>query len=559
MTLKCLPCRRLLLALLTLLILPTSLSITLTVTTDRQVYEPGDIVELTIKGPPKAVVGVEVRGPRGEIVVLKQLVLDEEGVGTVEFQLGNASAEGSYTVYVATRGALAKASFLVTRRAPVMLLLAPPGLLRVGEENEVLCFVFPGLSVRTTVYWRPRGVEWRELGSFKSNSSGWLKFSIRPESEGVYEVRVVYGGSEAYSPSSVIVSVEAVSGEPSFPSMEVPSEAMLGDIVTLKCPECTGIVVRTCRGEKKYGSEVVVKLDEAGPWAVYPEVNGSLGQPRIMIVKAKLRLRLRAPTEVGVGEPVKLTASLEPPAPALEVAFYEVKDEGRELLGKAITKPGGEASIEVRFSELGDHVIVAECTPTSVYEVKPSEPVKVGVVGERVYVRFIVVDAAGRRLYESKVQVGNSTLEAPMGVAETAVKAGEYDVAVYWHDLKVYSSRLRLEGGNVTLKAELYDLKVRVVDFTGAPVAGESVELLRDSETVARIPTDSSGVAEFLRLVPGSYVVRARGVSVEVEVPAVEAVEIKLPMPLWIPAVIVLVAVAVAVIIAVKKLFKGSF
>ena len=97
------------------------------------------------------------------------------------------------------------------------------------------------------------------------------------------------------------------------------------------------------------------------------------------------------------------------------------------------------------------------------------------------------------------------------------------------------------------------------MDFTGAPVAGESVELLRGSEIVARIPTDSSGVAEFLRLVPGSYVVRARGVSVEVEVPAVEAVEIKLPLPLWIPAVIVLVAVAVAVIIAVRKLFKGSF
>jgi hypothetical protein len=195
---------------------------------------------------------------------------------------------------------------------------------------------------------------------------------------------------------------------------------------------------------------------------------------------------VEGPAEAGVGEPIQLRAQLSPPAQALRVRFKC----GSKVLGEAVSRSNGTALLKVALPEVGEYEVAASVQPTSVFEPEPGKTLTVRVVGERVYVRLIAVDAKGRRLYNAVVEVGGARLEAPMGVAETVVRKGVYDIKVLWRGLTVYAGKVKLEGGNVTLAAQLYDLEVRVLDFLGRPAPGESVELYSGAELIAaRSPT----------------------------------------------------------------------
>jgi len=89
---------------------------TLTVKTDKEVYKPGDVVRVEIKGRPKASVGVEIRDPGNRLVFVDQIRLDGKGFGSCLFELSNFSVLGVYTVYVASPGEFAKCEFTVVEK-----------------------------------------------------------------------------------------------------------------------------------------------------------------------------------------------------------------------------------------------------------------------------------------------------------------------------------------------------------------------------------------------------------------------------------------------------------
>jgi hypothetical protein len=250
-----------------------------------------------------------------------------------------------------------------------------------------------------------------------------------------------------------------------------------------------------------------------------------------------------------VGEPVQLKAQLSLPVQALKVRF----ESGGKVLGDAVSRSNGTALLKVAFAEVGEYEVAASVQPTSVFETEPGKPFTLRVVSERVYVRLMVVDAKGRKLYNAVVEVGGARLEAPMGVAETVVRKGVYDVNVLWRGITVYSGRVGLEGGNVTLTAQLYDLEVKVLDFLGRPAPGESVELYNGTELIALALTDDKGSALFVRLPPGSYIVKAGGAQAQVSVPMESSATLSLPPPSWLlPAIVILAAIAL-IAVALKK------
>ena len=521
----------------------------LTLSTDSPVYEPGSPVAVKVEGPPGALVGLEVRGPAGELVALKQLTLGARGVAQFQFELPPTCSEGVYTVYAATPGAFAQAAFLVLRRPAPAILLAPPGQAEVGKEAVILGFVYPGLPLEVSVYVKAPGGDWELAGRVAANASGWFAVAYRPVREGVHLVRAEYGGSEEYAPASSTANFTAARVPPPQWSVSAPQRAWLGEVAKVECAGCDYVVARTVSGERALKPGATVALDEPGPWILYPAKGRALGSPAFLLVRAKVSASVEGPEEAGVGEPVQLRARLSPPVQALRVRF----ESGGRALGEAVSRSDGTALLRTAFAEVGDYEVAARVQPTSVFEAEPGKALALRVVGERVYVRLIVVDAKGRRLYNSVVEVGGARLEAPMGIAEAAIRAGVYDVRVLWRGLTVYAGRIKLEGGNVTLTAQLYDLEVRVFDFLGRPAPGESVELYNGTELLAIAITDSEGRARFIRLPPGTYAVRAGEAQARVAVPQEDAVDLRLPPPSWLlPAAALLAAIAVAAV-ALKK------
>jgi len=493
-------------------------------------------------------VGLEVRGPAGELVTLKQLTLDARGVAHFQFELPPTCSEGVYTVYAATPGAFARATFLVLRRPAPAILLAPPGQAEVGEEVAILGFVYPGLPLEVSVYVKPPGGDWELAGRVAANASGWFAVAYRPMREGVHLVRAEYGGSEDYAPTGSTANFTAAPAPPPRWSVSTPRQAWLGESAEIECAGCDYVLARTVSGERVLKPGAAVALDEPGPWILYPAKGRALGSPAALLVRARVSASVEGPEEAGVGEPVQLRARLSLPVQALRVRF----ESGGRVLGEAVSRSDGTALLRAAFAEVGDYEVTASVQPTSVFEAEPGKALVLRVVGERAYVRLIVVDAKGRRLYNSVVEVGGARLEAPMGVAEAVVRVGVYDVRVLWRGIPVYAGKVKLEGGNVTLAAQLYDLEVRVFDFLGRPAPGESVELYNGTELLALALTDSEGRALFIRLPPGTYTVKAGEAQAQAAVPQ-DAVNLRLPPPSWLlPAAALLAAIAVAAV-ALKK------
>jgi len=541
--------RRAALLLAIFLIALTTAQPQLNITVESPLYEPGSLVTVRVRGPPGAPVGLEVRGPIGELVALDQLNLDARGEAVFQFELDPALREGVYTVYAATPGAFAQAVFLVLRRPAPAIVLAPPGQAEVGREAAILGFVYPGLPLEVAVYVKPPGGDWELAGRVAANESGWFAVSYKPVREGVHLVRAEYGGSEEYAPTSSTANFTAARAPPPQWSVSAPRQAWLSDSVAIVCTGCDSVLVRTVAGEFLLKPGAQVELNVPGPWILYPAKGEVFGSPAVLLVKAKVSVSVEGPAEAGVGEPIQLKAQVTPPVQALRVKF----ESGGRVLGEALSRTNGTAILRVAFSEVGDYKVVALVQPTSILEAEPSKTLTVRVVSERVYVRLIAVDAKGRRLYNAVVEVGGTRLEAPMGVAEAVVRKGVYDVKVLWRGLTVYAGRVKLEGGNVTLTAQLYDLEVRVLDFLGRPAPGESVELYSGAELIAVALTDSEGKALFIRLPPGTYTAKAGEAQAQVAVPEEGSATLRLPPPSWLlPALAVLAAVAVAAV-ALKK------
>jgi hypothetical protein len=521
----------------------------LAVSTDSPVYEPGTTATIKVEGPPGAPVGLEVRGPAGELVALKQLALDAKGVAYLQLELDPACSEGVYTVYAATPGAFAQAAFSVLRRPAPAILLAPPGQAEVGKEIAIPGFVYPGLPLEVTVYVKPPGGDWELAGVAKANESGWFTVAYKPVGEGVHLLKAVYNGSEEYAPASSTANFTAARAPPPQWSVSAPQRAWLGETASFECAGCDYVLARTVAGERQLKPGAQVELDAPGPWILYPAKGKALGSPAVLLVRARVSASVEGPAEAGVGEPVQLKAQLSLPVQALKVRF----ESGGKVLGDAVSRSNGTALLKVAFAEVGEYEVAASVQPTSVFEAVPGGKLALKVVGERVYVRLIAVDSKGRRLYNAVVELDGARLEAPMGVAETVVRRGVYDVKVLWRGLTVYAGRVGLEGGNVTLTAQLYDLEVKVLDFLGRPAPGESVELYNATELLALALTDSEGKALFIRLPPGTYTVKAGEAQAQVAVPLESGTTLRLPPPSWlVPAVVLLAALALAAV-ALKK------
>lgn len=89
----------------------------LTVSTDKGSYSPGETVTITIQGSPNTFYGVEVRGPGGQLIALKQVTAGSDGRATLSIGLASDSPTGTYTIVVSGGGETASKTFTVSAAA----------------------------------------------------------------------------------------------------------------------------------------------------------------------------------------------------------------------------------------------------------------------------------------------------------------------------------------------------------------------------------------------------------------------------------------------------------
>lgn len=76
------------------------------------------VVEISIEGAPNATYGVEVQGPSGELVAVKEVDTDENGLAVLILEIPDTFPHGTYTVYVSGEGENATATFEINWEAP---------------------------------------------------------------------------------------------------------------------------------------------------------------------------------------------------------------------------------------------------------------------------------------------------------------------------------------------------------------------------------------------------------------------------------------------------------
>ena len=90
----------------------------LSVSTDKGTYAPGETVTITIQGKPNTVYGVQVTGPGGQLIAVKQITAGSDGKATLLITLASDSPTGTYTIYVSGGGETASTTFTVAVAAP---------------------------------------------------------------------------------------------------------------------------------------------------------------------------------------------------------------------------------------------------------------------------------------------------------------------------------------------------------------------------------------------------------------------------------------------------------
>ncbi|MEM1567704.1 MAG: hypothetical protein QXI84_04425 [Thermofilaceae archaeon] len=105
-------------ALLPALVAAQTLTVKATVSYEFEAGVATAVVKVIIVGAANTTYGVEVRGPGGEVVALKEAYTDGSGLATLTLELPDVYPAGSYTVYVSGGGENATATFEIRWEKP---------------------------------------------------------------------------------------------------------------------------------------------------------------------------------------------------------------------------------------------------------------------------------------------------------------------------------------------------------------------------------------------------------------------------------------------------------
>lgn len=111
------------------------------------------LVLVTVKGEVNATYGVEVRGPDGEVVAVKEVTTDGRGLAFLKLELIDAYPEGTYTVYVSGMGENVTDVFQISWDAAQQ-----PSLARKGVEKAASNLIRVASKLQELVYCRNKAL-----------------------------------------------------------------------------------------------------------------------------------------------------------------------------------------------------------------------------------------------------------------------------------------------------------------------------------------------------------------------------------------------------------------
>ena len=540
------------------------LAVSLDVSFDKEYYEPGDTVRITIRGPKFSIVGIEVRDPDDELLTVYELTIGEEGYVVYDIALPDDAKLGVYDVYVAIPGSFVKTAFKVVKRSETRIIIYAPPFVAAGVENVFLGFLYPGIERSIDVYIF-KGVKWEFLGFVKCNSTGWFRFVWVPDKPGVYKLKFVFEGDEYFKPSEFILSVKVLSEEekeslPPVPTcFVIPPKIDVGSSAVISCKDCQGFYVYGPVGEYELeGSRHELFFNNASIWLFYPYRNGLKGTACMLKVVQPVSLNLVSPyEEYGLNTKVILLAKITPVVSGFPIEFYLVREGEDAFLGSSYTDGYGVAVFTWSPPKLGVYRFKTIYRGSELFTGAESNIVEVRVVEDVYNVTLVAVDSQGRRVYDAVIVVDGVEYRAPMGYLTLLLKKGMHEVVVYKGDIVIYQGQIYIEKeGEYLLTTKLYIVRVSVYDFFGAPAPGVIVVLKKGDEVLKAVLTDEYGVAVFGGMPEGFYEVVAGGVVKSIEVHGDTGVTVKLPPPTWLIALSVIFGLSI--IYAVYRFVMGQ-
>ena len=171
----------------------------LSVSTDKAVYRPGEVVTITVTGTPGVIVGVQCNDPQGNPAFVKQLTIGATGSATTSFKLGSDAPLGRWTVYVSGGGETATTSFYVKQPSTITIVLGKT-VLGIGESFRISGDIDPDPGTSVTVTLHISGPVTVDV-TVETAPDGGYSVLYTPPKGGTYEVYAEWAGTETISGS----------------------------------------------------------------------------------------------------------------------------------------------------------------------------------------------------------------------------------------------------------------------------------------------------------------------------------------------------------------------
>ncbi|RLE57058.1 MAG: hypothetical protein DRJ32_07640 [Thermoprotei archaeon] len=215
--------------------------------------------------------------------------------------------------------------------------------------------------------------------------------------------------------------------------------------------------------------------------------------------------------EVLEGESIVIKGKLNPPMETTLSIYYSLNGGPWILLTNITTSSDGSFTFKWTPSEYGIYLISVIWKGTGIFSPVQNSTL-VWYKRTTFNVLITVVDSLNETLGNVKIEIYkddkliSSQITGSLGTAEFTLKRGNYTIKLFYEETAVGKKTIEiLSDVNLVIKANVYQLKVKVLDENENPVEGKSVTLKNKHSITEK--TNSDGLVVFSRLPIGEYTV----------------------------------------------------
>ena len=426
------------LILLFIVVVP-AISPSLSVTTDKDAYRPGEKVTITVSGAPGTVVGIQVLRPDGITTeFVDQITIGDNGKASTSFRLPDDNL-GTWKVVATGGGEKAEKTFRVKGSSRITISLNKD-FISLGDSVTISGSINPAVTTTVTIEYRREGGSWNTLAEVNARN-GRYSYTWTPSSEGKYYLRASWPGNDRYfGATSSTVSLTVSRKQRSSISIEISSsEITLGQNITVSGylnPPLAGasieIIYTTPEGDR-ITRTVTTNANGRFSDTFYPDISGTWSVKAVwygnenyfgssssvinFMVKGVINISIYlSPNILRVGEYTIIYVYTSPAVADTKVFFeYSLDKVNWSIIGSSFTDRNGAAAFLWTLNATGKYFVRARIPAGAEYVESISNILNISVRKElksiEEYERLLNKTTALLSDYEKKMKEYNSTIE----------------------------------------------------------------------------------------------------------------------------------------------------